>query len=114
MGKKEVVIVSAARTPIGNFNGALSGFSAVDLGVIAAQAAIQRAGIDPKEINETLVGNILSAGLGQNVARQIAVKSGAPVTSPAMTINLVCGSGLRAVSLASQMIQAGDSDVVLT
>ncbi|HOF93122.1 MAG TPA: acetyl-CoA C-acetyltransferase [Bacteroidales bacterium] len=113
MGKKEVVIVSAARTPIGNFNGALSGFSAVDLGVIAAQAAIQRAGIDPKEINETLVGNILSAGLGQNVARQIAVKSGAPVTSPAMTINLVCGSGLRAVSLASQMIQAGDSDVVL-
>ena len=114
MEKKEVVIVSAARTPIGNFNGALSGFSAVDLGVIAAQAAIQRAGIDPKEINETLVGNILSAGLGQNVARQIAVKSGAPVTSPAMTINLVCGSGLRAVSLASQMIQAGDSDVVLT
>ena len=110
---KEVVIVSAARTPIGNFNGALSGFSAVDLGVIAAQAAIQRAGIDPKGISETLVGNILSAGLGQNVARQIAVKSGVSINSPAMTINLVCGSGLRAVSLASQMIQIGDSDVVL-
>ncbi|HHT22930.1 MAG TPA: acetyl-CoA C-acetyltransferase [Bacteroidales bacterium] len=111
--EKEVVIVSAARTPIGNLSGALSGFSAVDLGVIAAQAAIQRAGIDPKEIDETFVGNILSAGLGQNVARQIAIKSGAPITSSAMTINIVCGSGLRAVSLASQMIQLGDSDVVL-
>ncbi len=111
--EKEVVIVSAARTPIGNLSGALSGFSAVDLGVIAAQAAIQRAGIDPKEIDETFVGNILSAGLGQNVARQIAIKSGAPITSPAMTINIVCGSGLRAVSLASQIIQLGDSDVVL-
>ncbi|VBB43414.1 acetyl-CoA acetyltransferase [uncultured Paludibacter sp.] len=111
--KKEIVIVSAARTPIGNFNGALSSFSAIDLGVIAATEAIRRAGIDPKEINETIVGNILSAGLGQNLARQISVKSGAPITTPAMTINILCGSGLRAVSLAAQMIQTGDSEVVL-
>lgn len=111
--EKEIVIVSAARTPIGNLNGALSNFSAVDLGVIAAEAAIQRAGIDPKEINETFVGNILSAGLGQNIARQIAVKSGVSLYSPAMSINLLCGSGLRAVSLATQMIQTGNSEVVL-
>lgn len=110
---KEIVIVSAARTPIGNFNGALSSFSAVDLGVIAAQEAIRRAGIDPEEINETIVGNILSAGLGQNPARQISIKSGVPVTSPAMTINILCGSGLRAVSLAAQMIMTGNSEVVL-
>lgn len=111
--KKEIVIVSAARTPIGNFNGALSPLTAVDLGIIAAQEAIRRAGVDPKEINETIVGNILSAGLGQNPARQISVKSGVPITSPATTINILCGSGLRAVSLAAQMIQTGDSDVVL-
>ncbi len=111
--QKEIVIVSAARTPIGNFNGALSSFSAIDLGVIAAQEAIRRAGIDPKEINETIVGNILSAGLGQNPARQISVKSGVPITSPAMTLNILCGSGLRAVSLAAQMIETGDSDMIL-
>ena len=111
--EKEIVIVSAARTPIGSLNGTLSCFSAVDLGVIAAEAAIQRAGIDPKEINETFVGNILSAGLGQNIARQIAVKSGVSLYSPAMSINLLCGSGLRAVSLAAQMIETGNSEVVL-
>ena len=111
--EKEIVIVSAARTPIGSLNGTLSGFSAVDLGVIAAEAAIQRAGIDPKEINETFVGNILSAGLGQNIARQIAVKSGVSLYSPAMSINLLCGSGLRAVSLAAQMIETGNSEVIL-
>lgn len=111
--EKEIVIVSAARTPIGSLNGTLSCFSAVDLGVIAAEAAIQRAGIDPKEINETFVGNILSAGLGQNIARQIAVKSGVSLYSPAMSINLLCGSGLRAVSLAAQMIETGNSEVIL-
>lgn len=111
--EKEIVIVSAARTPIGSLNGTLSCFSAVDLGVIAAEAAIQRAGIDPKEINETFVGNILSAGLGQNIARQIAVKSGVSLYSPAMSINLLCGSGLRAVSLAAQMIETDNSEVVL-
>lgn len=110
---KEVVIVSAARTPIGVLNGSLSGFSAVDLGIIAAKEAIKRAGIAPVEINETIIGNILSAGLGQNISRQISVFSGIPETSPAMTINLLCGSGLRSVSLAAQMIMLGNSEIVL-
>lgn len=111
--EKEIVIVSAVRTAVGNFNGALSGFSAVDLGVIAAREAISRAGIQPSDVDETIIGNILSAGLGQNVARQISVKSGVPVTSPAMSINILCGSGLRAVSLAAQMIMVGNSEIVL-
>lgn len=111
--EREVVIVSAVRTAIGSFGGKLGGFTAVELGVIAAKKAIQRAGIDPAEINETIIGNILSAGLGQNPARQIAVKAGIPVESPATTINILCGSGLRSVSLAAQMILTGSSDVVL-
>ncbi len=110
---KEVVIVSAVRTPIGNFGGTLSNFSAVDLGVIVAKEAIKRAGIQFTEVNEAIVGNILSAGLGQNIARQISVKAGVPETSPAMTINKLCGSGLRAVSMAAQFIMLGDADVVL-
>ncbi len=110
---KEVVIVSAVRTAIGNFGGSLTDFSAVDLGVIAAQEAIKRAGISPAEINESIIGNILSAGLGQNIARQIAVKAGVPETSPAMAINKLCGSGLRSVSMAAQFIMLGDADVVL-
>lgn len=110
---KEVVIVSAVRTAIGNFGGSLTDFSAVDLGVIAAREAIKRAGISPAEINESIIGNILSAGLGQNIARQIAVKAGVPETSPAMAINKLCGSGLRSVSMAAQFIMLGDADVVL-
>lgn len=110
---REVVIVSAARTAIGNFNGSLSGFSAVELGAIAAREAIARAGINPNEVNEAIVGNILSAGLGQNVARQVAIKAGVPETSPAMTINKLCGSGLRAVSMAAQFIMLGDAEVIL-
>ncbi len=110
---KEVVIVSAARTAIGNFNGSLSAFSAVELGVVAAREAIARAGINPNEVNETIVGNVLSAGLGQNVARQVAIKAGVPETSPAMTINMVCGSGLRTISMAAQFIMLGDADVIL-
>ncbi|MFA6402209.1 MAG: acetyl-CoA C-acetyltransferase [Salinivirgaceae bacterium] len=111
--KKEVVIVSAVRTAIGNYGGSLSGLSSVELGVIAAKEAIRRAGIDPKLIDESIIGNILSAGQGQNIARQIAVHAGVPVTSPAMTINILCGSGLRSVSLAAQMILTGDSDIVM-
>ena len=111
--EKEIVIVSAVRTAVGSFNGALAGFSAVDLGVIAAREAILRAGIQPADVDETIIGNILSAGLGQNVARQISVKSGVPITSPAMSINILCGSGLRAVSLAAQMIMVGNSEIVL-
>lgn len=110
---KEVVIVSAVRTAIGNFGGALSGVSATELGIVAAKEAINRAGINPEEISETIIGNILSAGLGQNVARQIAIKAGIPDTKPAMTINKLCGSGLRAVSMAAQFILLGDADVVL-
>lgn len=110
---KDVVIVSAARTAIGSFGGGLSSLSAVEIGVIAAKEAIKRAGISPEEIDEVIVGNILSAGLGQNVARQIGIYAGLPVTVPAMTINMLCGSGLKAVSLAAQMVMLGDADVVL-
>jgi acetyl-CoA C-acetyltransferase len=110
---KEVVIVSAVRTAIGNFGGSLASLSATELGVIAAKEAIKRAGINPEEISETIIGNILSAGLGQNVSRQIAIHAGVPDTKPAMTINKLCGSGLRAVSMAAQFIMLGDADVVL-
>ena len=110
---RNVVIVSAARTPIGSFGGALAGISAVELGAIAARGAIERAGIRPEQIDEVVIGNVLNAGLGQNVARQVALKAGLPVETPAMGLSKVCGSGLRAVSLAAQMIKAGDVDIVL-
>ncbi len=110
---REVVIVSAARTAVGNFGGSLAGLSAVEIGVIAAKEAIVRAGIASELVDEVIVGNILAAGLGQNVARQIGIHSGIPNTSPAMTINKLCGSGLRAVSLAAQIIMLGDAEVIL-
>jgi acetyl-CoA C-acetyltransferase len=111
--KKEVVILSAVRTAIGNFNGSLSSFSAVQLGTIAAKEAIRRAGISPEIIDETIAGNVLTAGAGQNPARQMAIHAGVPVEKPAMTLNIVCGSGLRAVSLAAQIIAVGDADAIL-
>lgn len=110
---KRAVIVSAVRTPIGNYGGALSSLSAVELGRIAAIEAIRRSGIDASMIQEVLVGNILSAGLGQNIARQIGIFSGVPETSPAMTINQLCGSGLRAVMLGAQLIALEEAQVVL-
>lgn len=110
---RDVVIVSAVRTPVGSFAGALSKLSSVDLGVIAAKEAIKRAGITPEQIDEVFIGNVLGAGQGQNVARQVSIKAGIPVEVPAMTINILCGSGLRAVSLAAQTIMTGDSEVVL-
>ncbi len=110
---KEVVIVSAVRTPIGSFGGALASLSAVELGRIATEEAIRRAGIESGIVDEVIIGNVLSAGLGQNVARQVSVKSGLPVESPALTINMVCGSGLKAISLAAQSIQNGESEIVL-
>lgn len=110
---REVVIVSAARTAIGNFGGSLASLSAVDIGVIAAKEAIKRAGITPEIIDDVYIGNILSAGLGQGVARQVSVGAGIGVETPATTINLLCGSGLRTVSLAAQLIKAGDADVIL-
>jgi acetyl-CoA C-acetyltransferase len=110
---REVVIVSAVRTPIGSFGGSLKDFSAVDLGAIAVKEAIKRAGIDPAIIEEVVFGNVLQGGLGQNVARQVAMAAGVPKEVPAMTINKVCGSGLRTVGLAAQIIKAGDADCVL-
>ncbi|HCQ88674.1 MAG TPA: acetyl-CoA C-acyltransferase [Clostridium sp.] len=110
---REVVIVSAVRTPVGAFGGSLSKFSAVELGTIAAKEAIKRAGIKPEIIEEAIIGNVLTAGLGQNPARQVALKAGLCEESSAITINKVCGSGLRAVSMAAQMIKAGDADVIL-
>ncbi|MCL2560488.1 MAG: acetyl-CoA C-acetyltransferase [Turicibacter sp.] len=110
---KEVYIVSAARTAIGNFGGSLARLSAVELGVVAAKEAMKRAGITPDVVDEVYVGNVLSAGLGQGVARQISVGAGIPVETPAMTLNMICGSGLRSISLAAQLIKAGDADVIL-
>ncbi|MBK9290999.1 MAG: acetyl-CoA C-acetyltransferase [Bacteroidetes bacterium] len=110
---EKAVIVSAARTPIGNFGGALASLSAVELGVIAAKEALKRAGVGPEMVEEVLVGNILSAGLGQNIARQIGIKAGTPHETPAMTINQLCGSGLRAVAMAAQLVQFGEVEVVL-
>jgi len=110
---KEVVIVSAVRTPIGSFNGGLSSVSAVDLGALVINAALERAGIAPDQVDEVIMGNVLQAGLGQNPARQAAVKGGVPVEAPSFTINKVCGSGLKAVNLAAQAILAGDADIVV-
>ncbi len=110
---REVVIASAARTPIGNFGGSLTPFGAVDLGAIAAGEAIKRAGIQEDAIDQVIMGSVLTAAHGQNVARQVAIKAGLPDTVPAMTLNMVCGSGLRAISLAAQVIMTGESDIVL-
>jgi acetyl-CoA acetyltransferases len=110
---KEVVIVSAARTPIGSFGGSLKNVSAVTLGATAVKAAVERAGIKPETIDEVILGCVLQAGQGQNVARQIELAAGIPKEIPAMTINKVCGSGLRTVELAAQIIKAGDADIIV-
>lgn len=110
---REVVIVSAVRTAIGSFGGSLASLSAVELGAIAAKEAIKRAGVSTDAFDEVIVGNVLSAGQGQNIARQIALKAGLDEKTSAMTINKVCGSSLRSVSLAAQIIKAGDADIIL-
>lgn len=110
---REVVIVGAARTPVGAFGGSLANVSAVELGVVAAREAIKRANISADMIDEVLIGNILSAGLGQNVARQVAIHAGIPETTPAMAVNKLCGSGLRTVIMGAQFIALGDADVIL-
>lgn len=110
---REVVIASAVRTAIGSFGGALKDVSAADLGAIVIKEAVSKAGIKGELVEEVVMGNVIQAGLGQNVARQAAVKAGLPVEVPAMTINKVCGSGLRTVALAAQMIKAGDADIVV-
>src|SRR5438093_58159 len=111
MGK--AVIVSACRTPVGRFLGSLKGFGAPELGALVVKEAVVRAEIRPDDVEEVIMGNVLSAGLGQNPARQAAIKAGLPVKVPAFTLNKVCGSGLKAVSLAAQAIRAGDHHVIV-
>jgi len=110
---KDVVIVAAVRTPIGCFQGALSHHSAVELGSYVVQALLDRSGIHPQTVDEVILGQVLTAGAGQNPARQSAIKGGLPMTVSAITINDVCGSGLKALHLASQAIQGGEADVVI-
>ncbi|MEG0133202.1 MAG: acetyl-CoA C-acetyltransferase [Clostridium sp.] len=110
---REVVIVSAVRTAVGSFGGSLSKLSAAEIGAVAAKEAIKRAGIDAAIIEEAIIGNVLSAGLGQNVGRQVALKAGLSEESSAISINKVCGSGIKAVTLAAQSIKSGDADVIL-
>ena len=110
---REVVIVSAARTPIGSFGGSLKDIPTRKLGAIAFKGAVERAGIKPEMVDEVIMGAVLQGGLGQNVARQMTLDAGLPIEVPAMTINKVCGSGLRAVELAAQIIKAGDADIIV-
>ncbi len=109
----KVVIASAVRTPVGSFGGAFKSVSAVELGVVAAKEAMKRAKVTPEMVEEAYIGNVLQAGLGQNVARQVVLGAGIPNSCPAISINMVCGSGLRTVSLASQIISNGDAEVIL-
>lgn len=108
-----IVIASAARTPVGSFSGALSSLPAHDLGKIAIEAVMQRAGVAPTDVSEVIMGQVLSAGCGQNPARQASVNAGIPVESPAWGMNQLCGSGLRAVSLGAQQIKDGSSTIVI-
>lgn len=110
---KDIVIISAVRTPVGKFQGSLKSMSATKLGAIAVRAAVERAGLSSEQVDEVIMGNVLSAGLGQNPARQAALGAGLLPDVAAMTINKVCGSGLKAAGLAAQGIQAGDSEIVV-
>lgn len=110
---KKAVIVSAARTPTGKFQGALKGFTAPELGAIAIREAVKRAGVDPAKVDEVIMGCVVQAGLGQAPARQAAMKAGLPPEVSALTVNMVCGSGLRAVALAAQAVQLGDMEYVV-
>jgi acetyl-CoA C-acetyltransferase len=111
--KDDIVIVSAARTPVGAFNGGLSGLPAHELGKVAIQEALKRAGVESSRVSEVIMGQILTAGQGQNPARQASIGAGIPVESPAWGVNQLCGSGLRAVALGYQAILNGDSDIVV-
>ncbi|MBN3812777.1 acetyl-CoA C-acetyltransferase [Paraburkholderia sp. Ac-20347] len=109
----EIVIVSAARTAVGKFGGSLAKVAAPDLGAIVIKAALERAGLKPEQVSDVILGQVLTAGSGQNVARQASIKAGLPAAVPAMTINKVCGSGLKAVMLAANAIIAGDAEIVV-
>ena len=110
---KNVMIVGAARTPVGGFRGSLASLSAVELGAVAVQHLLATSGLHADQIDELLFGQVLTAGCGQNPARQTAIRAGLPVKTPATTVNLVCGAGLKAVQLAAQAIRCGDADVVI-
>jgi len=113
MADKEAVILSAARTPTGKFQGLLKGFTAPDLAAHAIKAALERAGVAPEKVDEVIMGCVVQAGIGQAPARQAALKAGLPPEVSALTVNMVCGSGLRAVALAAQAVKLGDSDYVV-
>jgi len=110
---RQPVIISAARTPVGKFQGSLKPFTAPELGALAVRTAVERAGIDPAQVDEVIMGCVLQAGLGQNPARQAALKAGLPDKVSALTVNKVCGSGLKAVMLAAQSIALGDNDIIV-
>src|SRR3954467_7269081 len=109
----DVVITAAKRTPVGSFLGAFAATPAHELGRVVIEAALAQAGVAPEEVSEVILGQVLTAGQGQNPARQAAMAAGIPKEVPAWGVNQVCGSGLRAVALATQMIQTGDADVVV-
>ncbi|HMG76952.1 MAG TPA: acetyl-CoA C-acetyltransferase [Pyrinomonadaceae bacterium] len=110
---KEAVIVSAVRTPVGKFLGALKGFKATELGAIVVREAVRRAGVSPEDVDEVIMGCVIQAGLGQNPARQAALHGGLPNTVSAVTVNKVCGSGLKAIMMAAQGVQLGDTEIVV-
>jgi len=110
---KEVVLVGACRTALGKMSGSLSEVPAADLGAIVIKAAIERAGIKPEQVDEVIMGTVIQAGLGQNVARQAVLKAGLPVEVPAQTLNIVCGSGLKSVNLAAMMVGSGEADIIV-
>ncbi len=113
MANKKVVIASACRTAIGKMGGALSTVPAVELGATVIKEAVKRAGLKPEDVDHVYMGNVIQAGLGQNPARQASLKAGLPVTTPAVSVNVVCGSGLNCVNMAADMIIAGDADIVV-
>ncbi|MCL5289543.1 MAG: acetyl-CoA C-acetyltransferase [Bacillota bacterium] len=113
MSNREVVIVSAVRTPIGSFGGSLSSIPAAELGSVVVKEALQRAGLQGKQVDEVILGNVLQAGQAQNPARQAAVKAGIPEEVPAYTVNMVCGSGLKTVAMAADLIRTGQAEIVV-
>ena len=111
--KRKVVVVSAVRTPVGSFMGVFKDISAIELGTVAVKEALKRVNLDPATVDEVILGNVLQAGLGQNPARQVALKAGIPESVPSLTINKLCGSGLKAINLAAQAIIAGDAEIIV-
>src|SRR2546428_4031802 len=110
---KEAVIISAVRTPVGKFLGALKSFKATELGAIVVREAVKRAGVKPEDVDEVIMGCVIQAGLGQNPARQAALRGGLPNTVSAVTVNKVCGSGLKAIMMAAQGVALGDTEIVV-